>query len=132
VTVPAGRFPTIVVRPTIKTSGLFGEGGEAELHFSDDAYHTLVQLRSKVRRIGSLSLHLRRYDPPPGALSLWPSGARDHRTGGRSRRSLSARAPGTAPRSFQSRSRPAPSTPPRASSSGPCVESALDSGRRLA
>jgi hypothetical protein len=46
------------VRPTIKTSGLFGEGGEAELFFSDDAQHTLVQMRSKVPLLGSLSLHL--------------------------------------------------------------------------
>jgi hypothetical protein len=66
VTVPAGTFQTVVVRPTIKTSGLFGEGGEAELYFSDDQYHTLVQMRSKVKLVGSLSLHLRRYEPPAG------------------------------------------------------------------
>lgn len=64
ITVPAGTFQTIVVRPIIKTSGLFGEGGEAELFFSDDQHHTLVQMRSKVRLIGSLSLHLRQYVPP--------------------------------------------------------------------
>jgi Protein of unknown function (DUF3108) len=58
VTVPAGTFNTIVVRPTIRTSGLFGEGGEAELFFTDDAQHTLVQMRSKVPLLGSLSLHL--------------------------------------------------------------------------
>ena len=58
VTVPAGTFQTVVVRPTIKTSGLFGEGGEAELFFSDDARHTLVQMRSKVPLIGSLTLLL--------------------------------------------------------------------------
>lgn len=63
VTVPAGTFTTVVVRPTIKTSGLFGEGGEAELYFTDDASHTLVQMRSKVRLIGYLSLHLRSYVP---------------------------------------------------------------------
>ena len=67
VTVPAGTFRTVVVRPIIKTSGLFGEGGEAELFFSDDEHHTLVQMRSKVRLIGSLSLHLRRYVQPTGA-----------------------------------------------------------------
>ena len=39
VTVPAGTFETVVVRPTIKTSGLFGEGGEAELYFSDEPPH---------------------------------------------------------------------------------------------
>jgi len=58
VTVPAGTFPTVVVRPTIKTSGLFGEGGEAELFFSDDARHTLVKMQSKVPLIGSLTLLL--------------------------------------------------------------------------
>jgi uncharacterized protein DUF3108 len=68
VTVPAGTFETVVVRPTIKTSGLFGEGGEAELYFSDDKYHTLVKLRSKVKLIGSLSLHLRKYDAPADSL----------------------------------------------------------------
>jgi hypothetical protein len=63
VTVPAGTFETVVVRPTIKTSGLFGEGGEAELYFSDDQHHTLIRMSSKVPIIGSLSLHLRRVDP---------------------------------------------------------------------
>jgi hypothetical protein len=62
VTVPAGTFRTIVVRPTIKTSGLFGEGGEAELFFSDDARHTLVKMQSKVPLIGSLTLLLQRVD----------------------------------------------------------------------
>jgi hypothetical protein len=60
VTVPAGTFQTIVVRPIIKTSGLFGEGGEAELFFTDDERHTLVQMRSQVRLIGTLSLLLTR------------------------------------------------------------------------
>jgi hypothetical protein len=58
VKVPAGTFPTIVVRPLIKTSGLFGQGGEAELHFSDDDRRLLVLMKSKVPLIGSLSLHL--------------------------------------------------------------------------
>ena len=58
-----------VVRPTIKTSGLFGEGGEAELFFSDDAQHTLVQMRSKVPLIGSLWLHLVRTGPATGAAT---------------------------------------------------------------
>lgn len=68
VTVPAGTFTCVVVQPTIKTSGLFGEGGEAELWFSDDQYHTLVRMRSKVKIIGSLSLHLKKYDAPPENL----------------------------------------------------------------
>ena len=68
VTVPAGTFTCVVVQPTIKTSGLFGEGGEAELWFSDDQYHRLVRMRSKVKIIGSLSLQLTKYDAPPDSL----------------------------------------------------------------
>ncbi len=64
VTVPAGTFQTVVVQPIIKTSGLFGDGGEAEVYLTDDRFHSLVQLKSKVARIGSLTLQLKRYHPP--------------------------------------------------------------------
>jgi hypothetical protein len=74
ITVPAGTFQTVVVRPTIKTSGLFGEGGEAELFFSDDAQHTLVQMRSKVPLIGSLWLHLVRTGPAAGTATAPAAG----------------------------------------------------------
>ena len=67
ITVPAGTFETVVVRPVIRTSGLFGEGGEAELFLTDDRYHSLVQLKSKVKAIGSLTLQLKSYKPPSGA-----------------------------------------------------------------
>ena len=59
ITVPAGTFETIVVQPTITNAGgLFGQGGRAELYFSDDATRTLVMLKSRVPVVGSLSLHL--------------------------------------------------------------------------
>lgn len=58
--VPAGTFNTIVIQPVIQTDGLFGEGGEAEIHFTDDERRLLVYMRSKVPVMGSLSLHLRR------------------------------------------------------------------------
>jgi len=61
--VPAGTFETIVVQPVIRTRGLFGEGGQAEVFFSDDDRRILVQLRSRVRLVGSLSLHLQEYHP---------------------------------------------------------------------
>ncbi len=61
VNVPAGTFNTIVVRPTIKTDGLFGEGGEAEVYFTDDDRRLLVRLTSRVPVVGSLSLHLRQF-----------------------------------------------------------------------
>lgn len=61
--VPAGTFNTIVVRPIIKTDGLFGEGGEAEVYLTDDEDRLLVRLSSRVPVVGSLSLHLREYRP---------------------------------------------------------------------
>lgn len=60
---PAGTFNTIVVRPVIKTSGLFSEGGEAELHFTDDEHRYLVYLRSKMPVVGSVTLHLESISP---------------------------------------------------------------------
>jgi hypothetical protein len=62
VTVPAGRFATVVVRPVIKTSGIFGEGGRAEAWFTDDSSRTLVQLKSQLK-FGSLNLYLRNRRP---------------------------------------------------------------------
>ena len=63
VTVPAGTFETVVVRPIIKTKGLFGEGGEAEVYFTDDHRRLIVQMKSKVPVIGSLGLQLESYMP---------------------------------------------------------------------
>ncbi len=56
----AGKFKTIIVKPIIRTDGLFGEGGDAELHFSDDERRILVYLKSNIPKFpGSLSLHLK-------------------------------------------------------------------------
>lgn len=63
VTVPAGTFETIVVQPIIRTSGLFGEGGKAEVYFTDDERRLLVQMKSSVPVVGSLSLYLKSYQP---------------------------------------------------------------------
>jgi hypothetical protein len=60
VKLPAGAFHTLVVRPIIKTKGLFSEGGEAEVFFTDDDRRLLVQLKSKVS-FGTLNLVLRRF-----------------------------------------------------------------------
>ena len=54
---PSGRYPTVVVRPSIRARGLFAEDGEAELWFSDDSRRMLVQLRSRFAGF-SLSLYL--------------------------------------------------------------------------
>ncbi len=61
VRVPAGTFRTLVVRPIIKTDGLFGEGGQAEVYVTDDDRRLLVQIRSRVPVVGSLTMSLRSY-----------------------------------------------------------------------
>ena len=62
VTVPAGTFNAIVVRPTIKTSGIFSEKGQAEVWLSDDSTRRLLQVKSRLS-FGSLNLHLTSYTP---------------------------------------------------------------------
>jgi hypothetical protein len=62
VRVPAGQFDAIVVQPTIKTTGIFGEGGRAEVWFTDDSSRTLVQLKSQLK-FGSLNLYLKNRRP---------------------------------------------------------------------
>jgi uncharacterized protein DUF3108 len=58
--VPAGTFDAIVVRPTVKAKGIFSENGKAELWFTDDPAHLLLQMRSHLS-FGTLSLQLREY-----------------------------------------------------------------------
>lgn len=65
-TVPAGTFNTIVVQPVIRTSGLFSEGGEAEMYFTDDDQRQLVYMYAKMPIVGSLTLHLK--EATPGTL----------------------------------------------------------------
>lgn len=66
--VPAGAFDAIVIQPIIKTSGIFGEGGAAEIWLSDDDKRMVLQMKSRLS-FGSLNLYLRSYrwaaDPPP-------------------------------------------------------------------
>lgn len=61
VDVPAGRFKTIVVQPIIRTSGLFGEGGRAEIYFSDDERRIPVLIKTRVPVVGSMTMLLRTY-----------------------------------------------------------------------
>lgn len=58
--VPAGSFETIVVRPIIKTDGLFSEDGEAEVFISDDDRRLVVQIKSRMRR-GAVNMYLREF-----------------------------------------------------------------------
>lgn len=62
VTVPAGTFNAIVVRPIIKTKGIFSEDGRAELWLSDDSTRKIVQLKTRLS-FGSLNLFLTSHTP---------------------------------------------------------------------
>ena len=55
----AGTFATTVVKPSIKTSGLFSEGGDARIYFSDDAHRIPVLVKTKFSKF-SLTLTLDR------------------------------------------------------------------------
>ena len=57
ITVGAGTFVTTVIRPTIKTSGIFSEGGDAQIWFTNDARHVPVQVKTKFAKF-SLTLKL--------------------------------------------------------------------------
>lgn len=54
------RYQTVVVRPRVKTDGLFGEDGEAEIHLTRDEFHYPVYMKFDMPILpGSLTLHLR-------------------------------------------------------------------------
>ena len=57
VTVNAGTFPAVVVRPSIRSNGLFSENGDAQIWFSDDASRIPVLVKTKFSRF-SLTLAL--------------------------------------------------------------------------
>ena len=62
--VDGGVFDCIVVQPIIQTSGLFAEGGEAEIYFSDDARRLMVYMKSNLQGFpGALELYLKGYQP---------------------------------------------------------------------
>jgi Protein of unknown function (DUF3108) len=64
VSVPAGRFPAILIRPEIKTKGMFSQNGHAELWLADDSARTVLQLKTNLP-IGSINLRLRRISHDP-------------------------------------------------------------------
>ncbi len=77
VEVPAGRFNTVVLQPLIETSGMFSDGGEAEVFITDDAARIMVMLRAKVS-FGTLRLELEEYTPgrPLSTAAFVPSSPR--------------------------------------------------------
>jgi hypothetical protein len=55
--VPAGRFPTVVVKPGFKSGGLFGENGQAAIWFSEDEARLPVRMRASMA-LGTLDMSL--------------------------------------------------------------------------
>ena len=62
ITVEAGTFATTVIRPTIRTSGIFSEDGEAKVWFTDDANRYPVQVKAKFSKF-TLTLELKSVTP---------------------------------------------------------------------
>lgn len=56
--VPAGEFDALVLKPTIKSKGLFSESRDTEVWLSDDSARTIVRLKSKLP-VGTLYLDLK-------------------------------------------------------------------------
>ena len=71
--VPAGEFDAIVLQPLIKTSGIFSEGGRAEIWLSDDRRRILLQMKSKLP-FGSLNLYLKKVSLPDSSAPTRNSG----------------------------------------------------------
>lgn len=61
--VPAGEFEAFVLKPVIKSNGLFSVKSDAEVWLASDRAHTLLKLRSKLQ-LGTLYLELRSVDVP--------------------------------------------------------------------
>lgn len=62
VSVPAGKYNTIVIQPIIKSRGIFSEGGRAEIYLSDDKDRVMVQMRVRLK-VATISLQLTSYRP---------------------------------------------------------------------
>ncbi|MEP7382652.1 MAG: DUF3108 domain-containing protein [Gemmatimonadota bacterium] len=59
-TVPAGTFETIVIKPVIKSKGIFSQNGRAEIWFTDDERRLMVRMETHVV-FGTISLQLREF-----------------------------------------------------------------------
>ena len=66
VTVGAGTFATVVVRPTIHAKGVFAEGGGVEVWFTDDARRHPVRIKTRVGKV-SVTLALESVRPGVGS-----------------------------------------------------------------
>ena len=70
ITVGAGTYATTVVRPSIRTKGLFAEDGDAEVWFSDDASRYPVQVKTRFSKFSiALTLQSVTRGVEPGAMA---------------------------------------------------------------
>jgi len=60
VSVPAGAFDALVVKPVIKSKGIFSKNGRAEIWFTDDERRLMVRMETHVA-FGTISLQLREF-----------------------------------------------------------------------
>jgi hypothetical protein len=67
ISVPAGKFNTIVVQPIIKSKGIFSEGGQAQVWLSDDKDRVMVQMRVRLKGGVSINLQLTKHIPASNA-----------------------------------------------------------------
>ena len=63
VSVPAGRFAAIVIRPVFKSRGLFAAGGRAQIYLADDSTRIPLLIRSWMS-VGNLTISLRNRRSP--------------------------------------------------------------------
>ena len=71
INVPAGRFPTVVIKPTIKGKGVLAEASEPRMWLSDDDRRIMVQLKTKFP-FGTITFRLRQIDRPQPAPAERP------------------------------------------------------------
>lgn len=62
--VPAGEFACVVIEPIIQTSGLFGDGGQAEIYLTDDEHRRMVYMLSRVKWLPDIHLRLKEVNVP--------------------------------------------------------------------
>src|SRR5207249_4602220 len=63
ISVPAGDFDAIVLKPVIQSNGLFSAKGDAEVWLASDSSHSLLRLKSKLA-LGTLYLELKEIERP--------------------------------------------------------------------
>jgi hypothetical protein len=66
VTVPAGTFDAVVVRPSFRTKGIFAQSGGTEVWLSDDARRVVLRMKTHLP-FGAITLALTEYTPPADA-----------------------------------------------------------------